>query len=45
LGRNTLFRADGTKLDLGAKAQFAVLPGDLLIIETPAGGGYGKPGA
>ncbi len=43
LGRNTLMRADGTKIDLGAKAQFTVLPGDVLIIETPGGGGYGEP--
>ncbi|HKD37978.1 MAG TPA: hydantoinase B/oxoprolinase family protein, partial [Pirellulales bacterium] len=41
LGRNTLVRHDGTTVDLGAKAQFTVSPGDSLIIETPGGGGFG----
>jgi 5-oxoprolinase (ATP-hydrolysing) len=43
LGRNTLIRADGATVNLGAKAQFTVSPGDLLVIETPGGGGYGNP--
>jgi 5-oxoprolinase (ATP-hydrolysing) len=41
LGRNTLVRADGTKVDLGAKAQLTVQAGDILIIETPGGGAWG----
>ena len=41
LGRNTLRRADGTALDLGGSAQFSVEPGDVLVIETPGGGGWG----
>jgi 5-oxoprolinase (ATP-hydrolysing) len=42
LGRNTLHRADGTKVDLGAKAQLVVQLGDVLAIETPGGGGWGR---
>ncbi len=41
LGRNTLERADGTHEELAARAQFNVSPGDMLIIETPGGGGFG----
>jgi len=28
---------------LGGKARFSLLPGDALEIETPGGGGWGKP--
>jgi 5-oxoprolinase (ATP-hydrolysing) len=41
LGRNTLVRADGTMIELDAKAQFTVEPGDVLTIYTPGGGGWG----
>jgi 5-oxoprolinase (ATP-hydrolysing) len=41
LGRNTLERADGTREELAARAQFNVSPGDVLTIETPGGGGFG----
>ncbi len=41
LGRNTLVRADGQRVALGAKVQFDAEPGDVLIIETPGGGGWG----
>ncbi|OGD10827.1 MAG: hypothetical protein A2Y86_03555 [Candidatus Aminicenantes bacterium RBG_13_62_12] len=41
-GRNTLVRA-GRKIDLGSKASIRVEKGDRLIIETPGGGGYGRP--
>jgi N-methylhydantoinase B len=40
LGRNTLLRADGSTLDLGARAEVRVGPGDRLRIETPGGGGW-----
>jgi 5-oxoprolinase (ATP-hydrolysing) len=43
VGRNTLRRADGRTEALQAAAQFDVGPGDVLIIETPGGGGYGAP--
>ncbi len=45
LGRNTLTRAGSTvTVDLGGKAQITVQPGDVLMIETPGGGGCGKAG-
>jgi 5-oxoprolinase (ATP-hydrolysing) len=44
LGRNTLTRKDGRVEHLGALAQVEVQPGDVVTIETPGGGGYGKPG-
>ncbi|HZL89795.1 MAG TPA: hydantoinase B/oxoprolinase family protein, partial [Pirellulaceae bacterium] len=43
LGRNLLRRADGRVEELPALAQFNVQPGDVLTIETPGGGGWGKP--
>ena len=43
LGRNTLIQSDGRQLDLGGRAQFTALPGDVLKIETPGGGGWGSP--
>ena len=44
LGRNTLVRG-GETIELRAKAQLQVLPGDVLTIETPGGGGWGaRPG-
>ena len=42
-GRNRLVRADGTSQDLPGIAQLSVLPGDVLVVETPGGGGFGKP--
>jgi 5-oxoprolinase (ATP-hydrolysing) len=39
-GRNRVQRADGTGEDLGSQASVQVQPGDVLIIETPGGGGY-----
>ena len=41
LGRNTIERADGRIDDLGSSAEFAVEPGDVIVIVTPTGGGYG----
>ncbi len=45
LGRNRLIRADGTSVDLPGIIQLSVEPGDVLIIETPGGGGFGKRAA
>jgi 5-oxoprolinase (ATP-hydrolysing) len=42
-GRNTLIRPDGTRIELPGIAQRQVQAGDILIIETPGGGGFGKP--
>ena len=41
LGRNWVERADGTRTDLGYADETAVGPGDVFVIETPGGGGYG----
>jgi 5-oxoprolinase (ATP-hydrolysing) len=42
-GRNTIVRADGGREVLPGCAQAEVGPGDVLVIETPGGGGYGSP--
>ncbi len=48
IGRNSVERADGTVESLGGCAETMMRPGDVLVIETPGGGGYGMartPGA
>jgi 5-oxoprolinase (ATP-hydrolysing) len=42
-GSNYVIRADGTRQDLGFVASTEVGPGDVFVIETPGGGGYGVP--
>jgi len=39
-GRNALVR-DGEERELPAKVTIAVEPGDLIVVETPGGGGFG----
>jgi 5-oxoprolinase (ATP-hydrolysing) len=41
-GRNYVVRADGSTESLGATGSVAMQPGDLFVIETPGGGGYGE---
>ena len=41
-GENLLFRADGTREILPSSCQREVLPGDVLELRTPGGGGYGE---
>ncbi len=43
LGANWVERADGTRTDLGFADETAVAAGDVFVIETPGGGGYGAP--
>jgi len=43
LGRNTVLRADGGTEQLGHIGKTAMRPGDVFVIETPGGGGYGAP--
>ncbi|MFF0385558.1 hydantoinase B/oxoprolinase family protein [Streptomyces sp. NPDC004286] len=43
LGANRVEHADGTVTDLGASGSADVAPGDVLVVETPGGGGYGTP--
>ena len=40
-GRNAVRRSDGTIEELGSTAATTVAPGDVVIIETPGGGGFG----
>ena len=42
-GFNRLERADGRSEELPYRAQFRADAGDVLVIETPGGGGFGKP--
>jgi 5-oxoprolinase (ATP-hydrolysing) len=43
LGRNYVERADGSVVPLAGADSAEVGPGDVLVIETPGGGGYGSP--
>ncbi len=43
LGSNRLERADGGVVELGGSDSADAGPGDVLVIETPGGGGYGPP--
>ena len=40
-GRNSVTRADGSVVPLDACASVDMQPGDIFVIETPGGGGYG----
>jgi 5-oxoprolinase (ATP-hydrolysing) len=42
IGRNRLIRAAGSVVELAGIAQFRVEAGDVLVVETPGGGGFGK---
>jgi 5-oxoprolinase (ATP-hydrolysing) len=44
-GRNSVVRADGSTEMFGATASVSVQPGDVFVIETPGGGGFGPPAA
>jgi len=43
-GVNRVERADGGAEALGSTASVAMAPGDVLVIETPGGGGWGRVG-
>jgi 5-oxoprolinase (ATP-hydrolysing) len=43
-GHNYVLRADGRKDELSFVASTDMHPGDVFVIETPGGGGYGKAG-
>jgi 5-oxoprolinase (ATP-hydrolysing) len=42
-GSNYVIRADGRREELGFVASTEVSPGDVFVVETPGGGGYGEP--
>ncbi|MGM3308383.1 hydantoinase B/oxoprolinase family protein [Anabaena sp. WFMT] len=41
IGRNWVQRQNGTEEDLGSTATVEMQPGDIFVIETPGGGGFG----
>jgi 5-oxoprolinase (ATP-hydrolysing) len=41
-GRNALIHRDGSVSEIGGRAEFELKSGDLFVIETPGGGGYGE---
>ncbi len=41
-GRNWVERTDGSRVELAATGKIDVEPGDVFVIETPGGGGYGR---
>ena len=41
-GRNFVERADGRVEEIGGCAQVRMDPGDVFVIETPGGGGFGS---
>jgi len=43
-GKNLLVRKDGSREELEWAAVFTAFPGDILVIETPGGGGFGRAG-
>jgi 5-oxoprolinase (ATP-hydrolysing) len=42
-GRQRVVRASGEEIELASVAGIEVEPGDTLIVETPGGGGWGRP--
>ncbi|MGH6663241.1 MAG: hydantoinase B/oxoprolinase family protein [Rhodospirillales bacterium] len=42
-GRNTVVRADGKTDELTSTDKREMNPGDVFVIETPGGGGFGDP--
>ena len=42
-GTNLFIRNDGSVMYLGGKNEVRALPGERMRIETPGGGGFGKP--
>ena len=44
VGRNWVERSDGSREEFGATCQVEMNAGDVFVIETPGGGGYGSPG-
>jgi 5-oxoprolinase (ATP-hydrolysing) len=43
VGRARLHRATGETVELGGTAEVEVQAGDVFVIETPGGGGFGTP--
>ena len=43
-GRNWVERTDGSRVELGHIGSVEMGEGDVFVIETPGGGGFGTPG-
>jgi 5-oxoprolinase (ATP-hydrolysing) len=43
VGHHYVVRADGAVVELGGSDKAELAPGDVFVIETPGGGGYGRP--
>ena len=41
-GRNSVLHGDGTTEEVSGKASFTLEPGEIVVVETPGGGGWGK---
>jgi len=41
-GKNFVDRADGSRTDMKGADQAELSPGDVLVVETPGGGGFGR---
>ncbi len=41
-GRNSVIRADGSVEELAGTARVEMNPGDVFVVETPGGGGFGR---
>ncbi len=44
-GRNWVERVDGSREEFGATFQAPMQPGDVFVVQTPGGGGYGSTGS
>ena len=43
VGRNWVERADGTREEFGPTCEVKMRVGDVFVIQTPGGGGFGTP--
>jgi 5-oxoprolinase (ATP-hydrolysing) len=41
-GKNVLIRRDGRVIEVEGQAELKLKNGDIFVIETPGGGGYGR---
>jgi 5-oxoprolinase (ATP-hydrolysing) len=41
-GRNWVERADGSRIEIAATGTVEVATGDVFVVETPGGGGWGR---
>lgn len=41
-GKNLLIRRDGRVIEVGGQAELKLKSGDVFVVETPGGGGYGR---